>query len=373
MELKHSLAEPRLPLTERGMCCWTSSGWRPACQAPPSTPWTGSDIAGKVKVSRSAQVYAGKAPFHRAGPARPMCVHARGVGEEFRHSGARQPRSAPSSCPTGAGPQVTVLANVRRARRRSSAARCCPRSAGSWSASSPSPDIHQDAGRRPSRGHDRVGRDARGARRPTRSRPTGRIRRAGRRCGAGQRRAGTTTWLIWPATTWPSPSRSSACRCAPQPAPRGGLVTKTPAQLLAIETSARLGRGHPAAAGRPRLSLAPATEAEVGRSRQQPCAEAMASANGSGGPEAALPGHADAAAHGEAGGARPPRRGGHRAAAAGASPGAERWSQLRQRGGRACSAWPGRCRSRGRGRRGESAIAYRRLRARAPGRRLLGR
>ena len=82
------------------------------------------------------------------------------------------------------------------------------------------------------------------------------------------------------------------------------LVAKTPAQLLAIENigpaSVEDIRQRLADRG---LSLAPATEAEsaaAGVASAATVAEAVASANGSGGPETAMPGHADAAAHGGA-------------------------------------------------------------------------
>jgi carbon monoxide dehydrogenase subunit G len=76
------------------------------------------------------------------------------------------------------------------------------------------------------------------------------------------------------------------------------LVAKTPAQLLAIENigpaSVEDIRQRLADRG---LSLAPATEAESAAAGVAPSAtvaESVASANGSGGPETALPGHADA-------------------------------------------------------------------------------
>jgi carbon monoxide dehydrogenase subunit G len=78
------------------------------------------------------------------------------------------------------------------------------------------------------------------------------------------------------------------------------LVAKTPAQLLAIENigpaSVEDIRQRLADRG---LSLAPATEAESAAAGVAPAAtvaESVASANGSGGPETALPGHADARA-----------------------------------------------------------------------------
>jgi carbon monoxide dehydrogenase subunit G len=78
------------------------------------------------------------------------------------------------------------------------------------------------------------------------------------------------------------------------------LVAKTPAQLLAIENigpaSVEDIRQRLADRG---LSLAPTTEAESAAAGVAPAAtvaESVASANGSGGPETALPGHADARA-----------------------------------------------------------------------------
>ena len=68
MDLEHSFIIP-VPPEQAWQACWTSSRWRRACPAPPSTRFDGEVISGKIKVKVGpvADDLRGQGPLHREG------------------------------------------------------------------------------------------------------------------------------------------------------------------------------------------------------------------------------------------------------------------------------------------------------------------